>query len=165
MVQLEIIFATQSNMKIIIKNILSIAFGLYFLLVGTGFNVVNYCCDLCEAEGIEAVVAETCEAVHHHHDGDCRHDHAADDMACSDMQHHPDSCHLTRLSVDDLLISSNVELNVSNDFEIILLVDKHSNLFDALLSNNFFSSKFPPPDNMRFLDGRDILTANAVLLI
>lgn len=41
---------------------------VYFLLAGTGYNIVDYCCDSCEMVGIEYVSHHTCHDIHHTND-------------------------------------------------------------------------------------------------
>lgn len=151
-------------MKALIRNIISLAFGLYFLLVGTGFNVVNYCCDVCEVEGIEAVAVESCHSIHQHETSCCDHVET-EDIVCTDLQHHPDACHLTRLSVEISPLSSVLELNSNSNFEIILFAYIQNNFFETCLADDAILYKLPPPDEILLLNGRDILAAHAVLLI
>lgn len=49
---------------------------IFFLLAGTGINMVHYCCDECRHAGLEHIVEHKCDAIHHHdhhHDCTCHH--------------------------------------------------------------------------------------------
>ena len=75
-------------MTAFLRNTFSLLLGLYFLLAGTGFNIVNYCCDSCESKGIEYIAKHSCEEVHHHKSDCCEsHSHASadshQDIACT----------------------------------------------------------------------------------
>lgn len=140
-------------MKALVRNIIALAFGLYFLLVGTGFNLVNYCCNVCELEGIEAVAMQSCHSIHHSEEAGCCDHQQADDMACTDLQHHPDACHLTRLSVELSPLSSVLELNAHSNYETVLLAVLQNNFFETCLADSAFNSKLPPPDKVLLLTG------------
>lgn len=88
---------------------MTLVLGLFFLLAGTGLNVVHYCCDDCRAAGIEHVSSRNCEAVHchqqhdeccHHHAGECSH------RGCS--HHHDGTCWFKHLEVNQGGISPSL---------------------------------------------------------
>lgn len=151
-------------MKTIIQNIVVTYFGLYFLIAGMGFNVVNYCCEQCEDEGIESVALNTCEAVHHHQSDCCNHE-STEDVACSDLNHHPNSCHMMRLRVEVPPIASAIQLKFNTNFVVILFAVAQNLLIESQNVSKFLVSALPPPDNVLCHDGREILTSKAVLII
>ena len=57
---------------------LAMLLSSFFLIAGTGYLSVHYCCDVCREAGIEHVMEESCEAIHHHtehhHTGCCHHE-------------------------------------------------------------------------------------------
>lgn len=57
---------------------LAMLLSSFFLIAGTGYLSVHYCCDVCREAGIEHVMEESCDAIHHHtehhHDGCCHHE-------------------------------------------------------------------------------------------
>lgn len=146
----------------IFKYIFSYFFAAYFILAGVGYNVINYCCQNCSDEGIETIANVSCEAVHHHEHTKIPENNNGD-LSCNDVNHHPDTCHLLRLSIDTLSVQTahnfstyqihvidlfnNLNFNYTNNSSPEL---NHSN---QLLSNQFFAS------------GRDIITFHAVLII
>lgn len=155
------IFALNMNSKTI-NHIFTILFAAYFLFAGVGYNVVNYCCQTCENEGIEVVASSSCNSLHQHSSTQTSH-HQNDDLTCSDIHHNPAGCHLLRLNIDvpsiqpspDLLVNT---LIVSELFysSVNLLTTKQILIYQNAnhLPNGFLLSS-----------GRDIITLQAVLLI
>jgi len=145
-----------------IKYLFTILSAAYFLLAGSGYNVVNYCCQTCASEGIEAVATSSCNAVHHHsHSSDCQHQN--NDITCSDANHHPDGCHLLRLNIDTPSIQSTQELPINTIFAANLFYTCVNllNQTPELISLNVIH----PPDGNPLSSGREIITLHAVLLI
>ncbi|MDD3322450.1 MAG: hypothetical protein PHS59_13505 [Paludibacter sp.] len=151
-------------MKILIQNSISLIFGLYFLIAGTGFNVVNYCCNLCEKEGVEAVIIES-KHIQRDHEMSCCNDDLSSEKTCDNLQHHSNSCHLTRYSVEISPISSILELKTATDFQLILFLNVQNRISEVLNNNIDSEFELPPPDKKLLKKGRDILTTNAILLI
>lgn len=91
--------AEKEMIKQLIHSITACLMCLFFLIAGTGYNAVHYCCDACRQAGIEHVEEESCEAIHHHeehhHDGHC---------------HHHNSCWFKHLQVDEAGISQSLHL-------------------------------------------------------
>lgn len=107
----------------------------FFLLAGTGYNAVHYCCDTCRAAGIEHVAEESCEAIHHHehhhHDGNC----------C-----HHDSCWLRHLQVNDYTLAHS--LAVPAIHEMVLIGPAIPALLDECVLEMCVSAELfgnPPP--------------------
>lgn len=150
-------------MKAYTHNILSIVFGLYFLVAGTGFNVVNYCCNICENEGVESVILESMHKTPHSKMSCCEME-KTQEMLCHSLEH-PNSCNLTRLSVEPTTISSVLELKKDFSFQVVLFTDIQGRFLESFTVNSGSKYHLPPPEKALILKGRDILTAKAVLLI
>lgn len=154
-------------MTAFLRNTFSLLLGLYFLLAGTGFNIVNYCCDSCESKGIEYIAKHSCEEVHHHKSDCCEsHSHASadshHDIACTDIQHMPECCHILRVKVETPTVVSIPELISVTIFTHTLFA--YESIFMNFQPESSFQYPTPPPD-IPLPSGRDILTAQSVLLI
>jgi len=145
-----------------LKYLFTILSAAYFLLVGTGYNVVNYCCQTCANEGIEAVATSSCNAVHHHSHSSHRQQQNSD-ITCSDVNHNPAGCHLLRLIIDTPFIHTTQKLPVNT----ILT----GNLFYTCVNLLNETPKFTglnvihPPNVYFFSSGREIITLHSVFLI
>jgi len=106
-----------------LKYLFTILSAAYFLLVGTGYNVVNYCCQTCANEGIEAVATSSCNAVHHHSHSSHRQQQNSD-ITCSDVNHNPAGCHLLRLIIDTPFIHTTQKLPVNTHRQFVLYLRK-----------------------------------------
>ncbi len=148
----------------VIKHIITIMYAVYFLMVGLGYNVVNYCCNQCADEGIEMVAISSCSEVHQQNHKSCceeEKEEESNDLTCHNTNHLPSSCHLLRLNIDIPSLETN---------DICYQFDG----FDYFYPTFTFFQAFPfrdtplfnhPPENRFQLSGRDILAQNAVLLI
>ena len=156
-------------MKVLLRHIFSLFFGFYFLMAGTGFNIVNYCCSICEEQGIENIALHSCDAVHHHESESCdveNHHHAENqDMACENPTHHPDTCHILRLKVEIPALTSVFELKSTSNFEFNLFACTLNHSFDIVSPLVTTNTNLPPPDEILYLAGREILSAKSVLII
>lgn len=145
-----------------IKYLFTFLSAAYFLLAGAGYNVVNYCCQTCENEGIEAVSTSSCNDVHNHSHSSDRHQPNGD-MSCSDVNHHPAGCHLLRLNIDIPSIQTTQELSV-NTINFCNLF--HTSVNFLIEVPEIASQNIVHPPNGYFLStGREIITYHAVLLI
>ena len=143
-----------------INHILIFLFAAYFLLVGVGYNVVNYCCNSCAEVGIEEVAINSCTIVHHEEESSCC-EHESNDLTCNNIHHQPSSCHLLRLNIDIPSIqtySFSHQINSVDLFFPTLLFSVEHSVPDALLI-------LRPPESHLPSSGRYILAFNAVLLI
>lgn len=150
-------------MKTYTHNILAVFFGLYFLVVGTGFNVVDYCCNSCEDEGVEALIVESMNELSHG-EMSCCESEETEETSCNNLDY-SNSCELTRLSLEPTPISQVLQLNKDYSFSILLfgnLQGRSYEVFDYKSDSNYH---LPPPEKALFLQGREILTAKSVLLI
>lgn len=141
-----------------LKYIFAYLFASYFLLVGAGYNVVNYCCQTCADKGIEALETSSCFVVHH-----ANQNTQQDDLTCNDLKHHSGNCHLLRLNTDT---PSNQTVSLI-DIKQIQPINLFT-YFATFLSDKtvFFTQKnIPPPDIVVNKTGRLIITLHALLLI
>jgi hypothetical protein len=158
------------NSRIFVENmvkkgiiyIVTILFATYFLMAGTGFNVVKYCCNSCADAGIVALANGSCEDVHHH-SPTLKNHHPSNDIACSNIEHQPNGCHLLRLFIDTPSVVVK-PLAVDNTINSIDLFYAFQNI---LVQRSLIPtlSVSPPPDYCFFSSGREIITLHAVLLI
>lgn len=95
-------------LKRLLTYCLSLCLALFFLFQGAGFNYVHYCCEDCAAEGIEHVMAESCQAIHehahHHHTSDCAHEKG---------------CSFQRLSVSKTIVEQPQQLSSVDSFTLL----------------------------------------------
>ena len=150
-----------------LRNTFSLLLGIYFLLAGTGFNIVNYCCDSCESKGIEFIAKHSCEEVHLDKIECCEtHSEHSQDLAhdisyAADLSH-ADSCHILRLKVETPTIVSTPEFISVTSFTHTLFACE--SIFMDFQPESSFQYSTPPPD-IPLPSGRDILSAKSVLLI
>lgn len=135
----------------------------YFLIAGAGYNIIQYCCDSCAHSGIEEVAHISCDSLHkHQHATATPHDHD-DDMACSNVGHNANGCHLLRVKVDIPSIQSTSQLT-GNSIQNIDLLYVSEVLF-AISGPESFRNTIPPPNSHILASGRELLALHAVLLI
>lgn len=146
----------------VIKYIVAYLSAAYFIIGGTGFNVVSFCCQTCEKEGIEIVATDSCFAIHHNlHQKNI--DKQQPDLYCADIAHHLDNCHFIRLNTDTPSFQSFHKLLLEQISTVFLF-----NSFPLFSPNALDLSNrtvFPLSDNHFSLSGRSILAFHATLLI
>lgn len=84
------------------KNILTFLAVLLASLIaygGSGVNIFFYCCDDCRAEGVEAVIGDTCCELHHHHHLNGLITHFDEHSCTPHLASTPDECGVERISV------------------------------------------------------------------
>ena len=147
---------------VILKYIFTYLSVAYFLVGGTGFNVVNYGCQSCKNEGIEMVAADSCFAIHHNvRPTSLEKQHS--DLYCADINKHLEDCQFMRLNTD---IPSFQGMNK-------LLIEQINMVYLFNTLYNFFTEKtelsnpigIPTSENYLSMSGRSILTFHAVLII
>lgn len=145
-----------------LKYIFVYLFASYFLMAGAGYNVVNYCCQLCAAEGIEAVATDSCSDVHKHKHNKA-HSQQKEDLTCSDINHHSENCHLLRVNTD---VPSFHALSLLKFFQTHA-IDLDIPDFGLITEKTEFlvRNNIPPPEVPVSKSGRAILAFHAVLLI
>lgn len=172
-------------MKSYSKFIQVIAFTgvVFFILAGTGYNIVHYCCDSCESVGIEYLSTHSCLDVHHAEHSDaygfktidfsessecCNHNSQStatdiqNGQKINNCQVNEGHCELNRLELNDYSVSGIVHLqpNVAViDLPVAVLPLKQlmGILTDPLVH-------YPPPEPAASL-GRLLLAQKSVLVI
>jgi len=147
------------------KKILSILFSLYFLFAGTGFNIIDFCCECCKKHaGIELLANQHCNPLSETKDHCCEPEHKHNSETDSNEHHCAKQCQVTRLQVEIPEFSTE---NVSTYSSLILkqiFITDNSLIFGKLSSEfNPQNIDFSPP-KIHFT-GRDVLICKAVLLI
>lgn len=92
------------------KNILTFLAVLLASLIaygGSGVNIFFYCCDDCRAEGVEAVIGDTCCELHHHHHLNGLITHFDEHSCTPHLASTPDECGVERISVLWESVSNN----------------------------------------------------------
>jgi hypothetical protein len=143
------------------KYIFVYLFASYFLMAGAGYNVVNYCCQVCADKGINAVSTSSCFAIHHH--THASQDDQLDDLTCTNLNHHSENCHLFRLSTDIPSFQKVSQLNFTQIQPVDLFIP--FSIFLTEKTELFVQNNIPPPDVAVQRTGRAILAFHAVLLI
>lgn len=156
----------------LITYLLSGLFAFLFVFAGTGYNIVNYCCNNCVGKGIDYIAHHSCVSVHHEQESSCcdsgehKHNHefpalsvSGDNQICA----HEQSCEVKRVHVDNFSVTERLVQTVfSFDFVFTAIPERTIyNPFDKYLANY---SANPPPD-LSLPDGREILANKAVLII
>lgn len=149
----------------ILYTTLALLFSAIFLIAGTGYNIVHFCCNDCEKAGIETVAETSCMSVHEHfcHDEFTEHQHGEDAMAC--VHELSKGCDLERLTVD----VPSIQMPDYDFLDYSLLTAETGNLFAAMLSFEDFSQEIDIshtfPDIPIYTEGRQILSKNSILRI
>jgi hypothetical protein len=147
---------------ILIKYFISIFAATYFLVAGMGYNVVKYCCDSCEHEGIEEVELVSCNAIHHNSISPII-TFDNNEKTCHEVLKELDSCELLRLKTD---IASNIVQKPCFENSVT-----HINYYNLIPEFNLnepkpgIQSVTHPPDNYLITSGRTKITLHAALII
>lgn len=152
-------------------------FAGYFLLAGTGYNVINFCCNHCEDVGIEYLVHHSCDELHHNNTSCCDHDASVSEKltelsnylhfsrfetegnACFADRH----CEIKRINLSEFAPFSESLTTSVPDIAQIDVKFVTTCLF-VIPKLQLRTLDFPPPE-LFALTGRDILTAKQVLII
>ncbi len=161
----------------IFHYISTLFFAGYFVLAGTGYNVINYCCNYCEKAGIEYVVHHSCQEVHYDDASCCDHGdaHAEDQReakngfqfpnlpvtgeGCFDDKH----CEIQRVNLSEFVTFSGSLTTSVPEVALIKVFFVSSYLKD--IPNKHLVRQFFPPPEILASTGRDILTTKQVLII
>jgi len=143
----------------------SLLAAIYFVLAGTGHNVVDYCCNSCESVGIEFLTHNSCGDVHH------ADEHPAGATGCCSTNKPPSGsmgcpvegkCEVKRLQLDNYSLSPVVQLQESENIIERALFTDNSLLFSCFdLKAPLY---YPPPEQIS-QTGRFILSLKSILVI
>jgi hypothetical protein len=135
--------------------------SVLFSYAACGYNLAKYCCSICEAEGIEALLDEPCHNLEkntccsNHHD---EHNAGVNTNNCTEK-----SCQLIHLKVDDSIFSSEAKkLSLTPTVHSILYANNVLPFFSAV---NLVTKALIPPDNPTYKTGRAVLNSNCILRI
>lgn len=148
--------------KNLLKYIFSLLIATYFLVVGVGYNVVDYCCQTCAEEGIVDVSLNSCYGLHHRANSTI----SFSNLNKKNYQYvlrESDSCKLFHFKTD---------ITVKNVQKIVFEKNQHPLLLNYLFVD-LFDLKFHkgilhnihPPEHYLITSGREKITLHAVLLI
>lgn len=159
-------------MKQLYKILISGILVAFFVIAGSGYNIVHYCCDECEEHGIVQVATHSCEEFHqnenhaacsgHHQKHFTENDHK--DMACSEVIHMNDGCHLLRLHTD-IPSFQNHAISFGADIHKLLICDLHILILPFQSTDLVQDEITYPPPLQQNKTGREILKKASVLLI
>lgn len=144
----------------------SLFFATIFMFAGTGYNIIQYCCDDCRNLGIEMASEMSCESIHHHHyEADM---HANNGASCTMTCVHEltKGCDIDRLTVD--IPSVQAPQNELTDYSLMFvqLADYMTGILPVaeVLSENEYAHT--PPDIPPYQpEGRQILSNISILRI
>jgi hypothetical protein len=171
-------YICDENQKMrILHYISALFFAAYFLLAGTGYNVIRYCCNQCEDAGVEFLVHHSCEEIHHNQSGCCNHGDMHSEFveednrfvkyqmpvtagqSCMDDK----QCEIKRVVLGEYTSFSGSSTIVVPELGLVVLF-LNKNLAFCLLNQPLNGHSSPPPDNT-ISTGREILMAKQVLII
>ncbi|MDR0811122.1 MAG: hypothetical protein LBN23_02430 [Paludibacter sp.] len=145
------------------KIILSVLFAAYFALAGTGFNIINFCCERCEDEGVAMLMSHECSEQKDEQPMSCCKSEKAhsDETTCS--EHSEKHCKIMRLQVETPSFENENVSVVLPNFTQIFFID--NSLFFDELSAETSSQNLNSLHPKLCFTGRDVLIRKAVLLI
>lgn len=152
----------------LIKYLFSVLSACYFIFAGTGYNIVDYCCDDCAREGIEFVAHHSCATVHHENHHDCcdiNKETPVEDPHQAHIQTHSHGkgCQIVRVQLDDFSVIDKIALvNLLPDN---LFINYSSDIFAVHNTTASATHSFYSPPDIPLLSGRDILVNKSVLII
>lgn len=152
--------------------------ALFFMLAGTGFNVIQYCCNNCEEHGINYVSQHACQDDSHNEmpQGCCKtlpNDHSLYNFQMLNTEPEttaPDKCGEDGCSVQRLMLdvfAPAFPLSIADvSFHNALFVLFDNRLFIPGSDAPVFSENPDPPGFLAlFNQGRFVLCRKSVLLI
>jgi hypothetical protein len=153
----------------LLRYILSVAFALYFLLAGTGLNIIRYCCDSCAKTGIAAMVITQTENKQENQQDCCDMEaptgHDDPSQQLNQINQDENCCSFRHLTVDtptNGAYTFHFDIKQFQNFNLFCFVIPALTL--QLQQNDLFKDKNPPPQKL-IISGREILSLHAVLLI
>lgn len=135
--------------------------AVLFIYAACGYNLAKYCCNTCEAEGIESIINEPC---HTEASTCCSTKHEENNKSeCTD-DCATNTCILYHLKVDDSILFSAEKRHTSNEtYNIVLFANSLD--FSFSTTPNVVKNVLQPPDNPHPLAGRAMLNSNCILRI
>lgn len=154
-------------MKRFLLHIISFVQAVYFLFAGSGFNIVNYCCNGCREAGIEYVAEHSCSFVHRHEGDVCcsTNHHSNDDKenTYSITHSHADHCSVNRFTVETPTVSATTQILSGQIFTYVAIVFEVNKFVSIASETENYQLKFPPP--LLTSSGRNLLSLKSVLII
>ena len=149
----------------LMKIFTHLLFAFYFLLIGTGFNYVNFCCSSCSEVGMHKLASHSCIPADKNTHNCCSSTPKNLDIehqTCTLNTETAGKCELTRLKTD---VPTNQILRQKLNLSTLSLSYYSPNT----LLNQFFwgsnlSADYNPPNNT-LSKGRSILLHKSVLII
>jgi len=154
-------------MNKVLKHILIILSAAYFLVAGTGYNVVKYCCKSCESSGILKVQVNSCnmntQAKTEKSCCDEVNNQQSDNVLTNFTKGNPMGCFFYRVALDVPVFEStkNFEIPFSKKIHTHFTTQIIFSTYKLLISEEIF----PPPKYKIPLTGREILMLKNVLII
>lgn len=157
-------------LKKALKYIFTTLSVFYFLFVGTGYNIAQYCCGDCAEAGVEIFTGLNCSTVHHEEETCCEADHAQamipvqvfTDQSTDQLCHTDNTCELVRVETDVFSVNSRVE---ASQLDLSPLLYAYFETLQGTIPENIIVPLVLPPPDILLTTGRSILTHKAVLLI
>ena len=152
-------------MKKIFLKLIAFMMIVLVLIGGTGIYIISFCCNDCQAAGIEAFFNKSCCLIHHHQHEDNKECLSTDAF----YDHHnihvsEDGCSIQRVSFDWFINSSSENQPNFSPTTFVILADVPINFAQAPFINNSKSiqtfSGGPP-----ITCPRDYLSTLTILLI
>lgn len=152
-----------------LKYLFSMVSAIYFILAGTGYNIVQFCCDDCSNEGIDFVLNHSCATIHHEQAHDCfdfNYDKPHVDNQVEQIQtcSNENSCQVTRVQIDEFSIANRV-INANTSFIHLFVAITTQFTFSNHLKYIDEYNAYSPPPHFFVLKGREILSNKSVLVI
>ena len=129
------------------KNILVLFLALIIFSVGNGVNLIEYCCNHCENQGVEIFISDSCEGLHQQY-----HHNISHDVCCSSNSHEKEEtdsnsilndkhkCQFTRFNIElanDLPVKVGLQLTALAVINYSQIIPAYKN---TLISKNNFPS-------------------------
>jgi len=152
-------------MRIKPSAILLVLLACLYCYGGSGFYIIDFCCNSCKIKGVEHVLADDCHQEESHDDACCQNDHETASETLDAVICHPHCNHFHHCSIKSYKFDLN---STAYKFRNFVPVIDLSCLPLKILPNSIISSfkeiyklEIPP----LLYSSRDILTKKSVLLI
>lgn len=154
-----------AHMREKLSSILLILLACLYCYGGSGFYVINFCCDSCKGKGVETILAEGCHHEEETDDSCCQNNHKAEDEISQPTDYHNHCNHLNHCSIKSYKFDLNdtvyklrcpVPVVDLSFLPLKILPD-----FTLCLFKENYDIEIPP----LLISSRDILAKDSVLLI